>query len=140
MPASHGGSPIRAGHHPAAGLSGRIAQLAEQLTLNQRVVGSSPTAPTITPAEPGAFIGLCTASISRLGLIIIVSRLRRSRTRFTQTHDVKTAAYVTLTREIRLPAFILTILSPHMRSHTCVAQEEGWDLTKPGKVISLAYY
>ena len=26
---------------------GRIAQLVEQLTLNQRVVGSSPTAPTI---------------------------------------------------------------------------------------------
>lgn len=26
--------------------SGRIAQLVEQLTLNQRVVGSSPTAPT----------------------------------------------------------------------------------------------
>ena len=29
--------------------SGRIAQLAEQLTLNQRVVGSSPTAPTNIP-------------------------------------------------------------------------------------------
>ena len=28
---------------------GRIAQLAEQLTLNQRVVGSSPTAPTNIP-------------------------------------------------------------------------------------------
>jgi hypothetical protein len=27
-------------------LGGRIAQLAEQLTLNQRAVGSSPTAPT----------------------------------------------------------------------------------------------
>ena len=26
---------------------GRLAQLVEQLTLNQRVVGSSPTAPTI---------------------------------------------------------------------------------------------
>jgi hypothetical protein len=26
---------------------GRIAQVVEQLTLNQRVVGSSPTAPTI---------------------------------------------------------------------------------------------
>src|SRR6185369_13801420 len=29
--------------------SGRIAQLVEQLTLNQRVVGSSPTAPTTFP-------------------------------------------------------------------------------------------
>ena len=28
------------------GLVGRIAQVVEQLTLNQRVVGSSPTAPT----------------------------------------------------------------------------------------------
>ncbi len=28
-------------------VSGRIAQLVEQLTLNQRVVGSIPTAPTI---------------------------------------------------------------------------------------------
>ena len=32
----------------AARRDGRIAQLVEQLTLNQRVVGSSPTAPTIT--------------------------------------------------------------------------------------------
>src|SRR5262245_4863674 len=30
--------------------SGRIAQLVEQLTLNQRVPGSSPGAPTIGPA------------------------------------------------------------------------------------------
>ena len=28
------------------GIGGRIAQLVEQLTLNQRAVGSSPTAPT----------------------------------------------------------------------------------------------
>ena len=34
--------------HPAEhhGKYGRIAQLVEQLTLNQRVVGSNPTAPT----------------------------------------------------------------------------------------------
>ncbi len=31
------------------GCDGRLAQLVEQLTLNQRVVGSRPTAPTITP-------------------------------------------------------------------------------------------
>jgi hypothetical protein len=31
--------------------SGRLAQLVEQLTLNQRVVGSIPTAPTKIPAE-----------------------------------------------------------------------------------------
>ena len=30
---------------------GRIAQLVEQLTLNQRVVGSNPTAPTIPRVE-----------------------------------------------------------------------------------------
>jgi hypothetical protein len=32
------------------GISGRIAQLVEQLTLNQRVPGSSPGAPTIDVA------------------------------------------------------------------------------------------
>ncbi len=32
-------------------LLGRIAQLAEQLTLNQRVLGSSPSAPTIFPKK-----------------------------------------------------------------------------------------
>src|SRR4029078_18723 len=31
---------------PGLSTSGRIAQVVEQLTLNQRVVGSSPTAPT----------------------------------------------------------------------------------------------
>jgi hypothetical protein len=31
---------------PLGPLAGRIAQVVEQLTLNQRVVGSSPTAPT----------------------------------------------------------------------------------------------
>ena len=31
---------------PASLMDGRIAQVVEQLTLNQRVVGSSPTAPT----------------------------------------------------------------------------------------------
>src|SRR3979490_1467166 len=31
---------------------GRIAQLVEQLTLNQRVVGSSPTAPTMAETTP----------------------------------------------------------------------------------------
>src|SRR5215470_11315491 len=35
---------------PACRWSGRIAQLVEQLTLNQRVLGSSPSAPTIGPA------------------------------------------------------------------------------------------
>jgi hypothetical protein len=37
------------GGHPAPPKfsMGRLAQLVEQLTLNQRVVGSSPTAPTI---------------------------------------------------------------------------------------------
>jgi hypothetical protein len=33
------------------GCDGRIAQLVEQLTLNQRVVGSRPTAPTIASNE-----------------------------------------------------------------------------------------
>ena len=33
---------------PAGRHSGRIAQLVEQLTLNQRVLGSSPSAPTTT--------------------------------------------------------------------------------------------
>jgi hypothetical protein len=49
---------------PRGGCDGRIAQLVEQLTLNQRVQGSSPCAPTIeikgladirqpyTPAKP----------------------------------------------------------------------------------------
>ena len=32
----------------AIACDGRLAQLVEQLTLNQRVVGSRPTAPTIT--------------------------------------------------------------------------------------------
>lgn len=37
-------------------LSGPLAQLAEQLTLNQSVVGSSPTGPTTTaPARVGVF-------------------------------------------------------------------------------------
>ncbi len=35
--------------------SGRIAQLVEQLTLNQRVVGSSPTAPTSKPKKLNDF-------------------------------------------------------------------------------------
>jgi hypothetical protein len=34
-------------------MDGRIAQLVEQLTLNQRVQGSSPCAPTIFPAIAG---------------------------------------------------------------------------------------
>ena len=36
--------PASRGHTSSTG--GRIAQVVEQLTLNQRVVGSSPTAPT----------------------------------------------------------------------------------------------
>jgi hypothetical protein len=35
---------------PRGGCDGRIAQLVEQLTLNQRVQGSSPCAPTIVQA------------------------------------------------------------------------------------------
>ncbi len=56
---------------------GRIAQVVEQLTLNQRVVGSSPTAPTnksktyISSGEPlvskGCVLG-CTAAASPLAL------------------------------------------------------------------------
>ena len=39
-------------HAAGAGdISGRIAQLVEQLTLNQRVPGSSPGAPTIDPIK-----------------------------------------------------------------------------------------
>jgi hypothetical protein len=47
--AGHGGCALLkdALPHRSSGLgSGRIAQLVEQLTLNQRVVGSIPTAPT----------------------------------------------------------------------------------------------
>ena len=40
------GAALRGGHGPRA-FDGRIAQLVEQLTLNQRVQGSSPCAPTI---------------------------------------------------------------------------------------------
>ena len=48
---------------PAGRHSGRIAQLVEQLTLNQRVLGSSPSAPTnkIKGLDPPA------PNISRLG-------------------------------------------------------------------------
>ncbi len=35
------------------GLPGRVAQLAEQLTFNQRVLGSSPSAPTSFKAYAG---------------------------------------------------------------------------------------
>jgi hypothetical protein len=40
----------RTGPFGRGGIFGRIAQLVEQLTLNQRVPGSSPGAPTIDPA------------------------------------------------------------------------------------------
>ncbi|GAN52473.1 hypothetical protein ME121_6619 [Methylobacterium sp. ME121] len=36
------------GHRAVADAIGRIAQLVEQLTLNQRVLGSNPSAPTKT--------------------------------------------------------------------------------------------
>jgi len=40
-------SPLVRGLAPLLRFDGRLAQLVEQLTLNQRVVGSKPTAPTI---------------------------------------------------------------------------------------------
>ena len=39
--------PLRLQRFAAGDFDGRIAQLVEQLTLNQRVLGSSPSAPTI---------------------------------------------------------------------------------------------
>ena len=45
-----GGCPLTIGPGFPRGL-GRIAQLVEQLTLNQRVQGSSPCAPTIHPLD-----------------------------------------------------------------------------------------
>src|ERR1700681_3440643 len=50
--------------------SGRIAQLVEQLTLNQRVVGSSPTAPTNHIADPPhLFISSLLSSLQGLTLL-----------------------------------------------------------------------
>jgi hypothetical protein len=46
LPARRSLRRIRSPEHPPHG-SGRIAQLVEQLTLNQRVLGSSPSASTI---------------------------------------------------------------------------------------------
>ena len=43
---------------------GRIAQLVEQLTLNQRVPGSSPGAPTIEPLTKTESYGLLRLSFS----------------------------------------------------------------------------
>ena len=49
--AGHGGGPLlnpaRSRRCAVGDFDGRIAQLVEQLTLNQRVLGSSPSAPTI---------------------------------------------------------------------------------------------
>ena len=42
-------NPVRASE--SAGCNGRLAQLAEQLTLNQRVVGSIPSSPIKKPLE-----------------------------------------------------------------------------------------
>jgi hypothetical protein len=54
-PSLDSGNPLCYRTEPLRGLcrrhSGRIAQLVEQLTLNQRVPGSSPGAPTIDPVE-----------------------------------------------------------------------------------------
>lgn len=57
MRACHGGIALLEDGLAESGLlrpswhSGRLAQLVEQLTLNQRVVGSIPTAPTITSGK-----------------------------------------------------------------------------------------
>src|SRR3954447_16145329 len=46
--------------------SGRIAQLVEQLTLNQRVQGSSPCAPTTSPSHSRSTTTSCeTCSVMR---------------------------------------------------------------------------
>ena len=46
LPISSSGKLLSLYGIPSDGKCGRIAQLVEQLTLNQRVVGSNPTAPT----------------------------------------------------------------------------------------------
>ena len=47
--------PVVVGSNPIAHpIHGPLAQLAEQLTLNQRVAGSSPARPTITYSEAWA--------------------------------------------------------------------------------------
>jgi hypothetical protein len=57
------GGPLRAGANCIMNRSvGRIAQLVEQLTLNQRVVGSSPTAPT----KQNQWVTWCLAGLARL--------------------------------------------------------------------------
>ena len=63
------------GRYIASG--GCIAQLVEQLTLNQRVVGSNPTAPTITLSDfrlsvengPWSFRVICDQPLLEQGLI-----------------------------------------------------------------------
>ena len=52
-------TPSRGGS-PARGRPGRIAQLVEQLTLNQRVQGSSPCAPTIPESWVPVRMGVAT--------------------------------------------------------------------------------
>jgi hypothetical protein len=48
---------------------GRIAQLVEQLTLNQRVLGSSPSAPTKFPNKISRLGGL--RSVDQAGLVFV---------------------------------------------------------------------
>ena len=60
--AGQGGNPLLEDRSPCGTprdrQSGRIAQLVEQLTLNQRVVGSNPTAPTIYPDISKGYDGI----------------------------------------------------------------------------------
>jgi hypothetical protein len=46
---SHASGPLRLAENPQQSRNGRIAQLVEQLTLNQRVLGSNPSVSTKIP-------------------------------------------------------------------------------------------
>ena len=73
-------TPTSRGRAPRERFDGRLAQLVEQLTLNQRVVGSSPTAPTIKAPIKAAFLvtlQLGSTAVSRKVLLASCAHGRR---------------------------------------------------------------